>query len=128
MHPIGRRIRSLITLGALAFALAAPTTASTAAATAGRTRYAAIAIDTTNGSWGTSVRALRRRAAEREAQRRCPGACRVLVWVRRQCAAAVETSAAYWGGFGPTYEAALRNARRRARDRKAQFVAWTCSD
>jgi len=114
-----RSIRTLTALCPIAFSLIAP-----AAALA---RYGAIAIDPATGSWGASDHAATRAIAERKAKHECHGRCRVLIWVRNQCAAAVETKAAYWGGFGQGHNAAIRDARRRAHDRQARFIVWTCS-
>ncbi|MGI8505441.1 MAG: DUF4189 domain-containing protein [Solirubrobacteraceae bacterium] len=119
MRNARRSIRTLTALCTIAVSLIAP-----AAALA---RYAAIAIDPVTCTWGTSYHAATRAIAERKAKHECRGRCRVLIWVRDQCAAAVETRAAFWGGFGPSRTAAIRDARRRAHDRHARFIVWTCS-
>jgi hypothetical protein len=114
-----RPIRTLAALGTVAFSITLP-----AAAFA---RYGAIAIDPAAGSWGTSYHEPTRAAAERKAKRDCHGKCHLLLWVHNGCGAAVETKAAYWGGFGPSHDAAIRDARRRAHDHDARFIVWTCS-
>ncbi len=114
-----RWIRTLVAL--------LPITSSLILPAAALARYGAIAIDPASGSWGISYHAPTRADAERTAKRECPGQCRVLLWVRRECGAAVETQAAYWAGVGRSHNAAIRDARRRAHDRHAKFIVWTCS-
>jgi len=119
MRAIRRPIRRLSVLAAVVISLAAPSAALAA--------YGAIAINSRTGSWGISYRAASLSAAERRARRECSGGCRVLLWVRDQCAAAVATTTRFWGGWGRNRTAAISRARRRAGDRRAQLIAWTCS-
>ncbi len=119
MRVVRRPIRRLSVLAAVVLSLAAPSAALAA--------YGAIAVNSRTGSWGISYRAASLSAAERRARRECQGECRVLLWVRNQCAAAVATSARFWGGWGRNRTAAIGRARHRAHDRRAQLIAWTCS-
>lgn len=106
-------------LATVVLSLAAPSTALAA--------YGAIAVNSRTGSWGISYQAASLPAAERRAGRECRGGCRVLLWVRDQCAAAVATATRFWGGWGRNRTAAIARGRRRAQDRRAQLIAWTCS-
>jgi uncharacterized protein DUF4189 len=119
MRTLRRRLNALAVLGTLAVSLALPAAALAA--------YGAIAINPTTGSWGVSVHAGTRGSAERRAKRECHGRCRVLLWVRNECAAAVETPTRFWGGWGPNRKAAITSARRHAHQRHAHLLAWTCS-
>ncbi len=106
-------------LALVALSLAAPSSALAA--------YGAVAVNSRTGSWGISYRAASLSGAERRARRECHGGCRVLLWVRAQCAAAVATATRFWGGWGRNRTVAIDLARRRAHDRRAQLIAWTCS-
>jgi hypothetical protein len=90
-------------------------------------RYGAIAVNPRTEAYGGSYNWGTRAAAERAAMRKCRGHCRILLWVRDFCAAAVVDRRGFWGGFGATHNAAIRAARRRAHDQRATFVTWVCS-
>ena len=104
---------------ALTLALAAPAVASAA--------YGAIAINRATAAWGVAYRAPAKWYAKRQALRKCPGNCRVILWVYDQCGAVVETPTKFVSGAGPGKLAAIRDARRRAHDHHARFIAWVCS-
>jgi hypothetical protein len=89
--------------------------------------YGAIAVNPQTEAFGGSYNQPTRRAAERTALRKCRGECHTLLWVRNYCAAAVVTRKGFWGGFGPTHNAAIRAARRHAHAPKAKFVTWICT-
>lgn len=107
------------TIAALSLPLAAPAAADAA--------YGAIAVNRKTGAYGVSFSYGTLRAARRRALAECRGNCRVIVWVRNRCAAVVETPTRYVAGVGSTKRRAARNARRRANNRTARRVAWTCS-
>ena len=104
---------------ALIFALAIPAVASAA--------YGAIAINRSTAAWGVSYRAPAESSAKRQALRKCPGNCRIILWVYNQCGAVVETPTQFVSGAAPSKLAAIRDARRRAHDQRARFIAWVCS-
>lgn len=114
-----RRLKLLAVFGTVGVSLLLPATALAA--------YGAIAINPITGSWGVSFHAGSRVKAERRAGHECPGRCRVLLWVRDQCAAAVETPTRFWGGWGRNRKTAIVSARRHAHHRHAHLLAWTCS-
>lgn len=89
--------------------------------------YGSIAINPQTEGFGGSYRWPTKHGAERAALRHCRGECRTLLWVRNYCAAAVVTRTGFWGGFGPTHNAAIRGARRHAHDQHARFLTWVCS-
>ena len=100
-------------------ALAAPAIASAA--------YGAIAINQSTAAWGVAYNQAAKSSAEHTALHKCPGACRVIVWVFDQCAAVVENRTHFVAGVGPGKVAAIKAARRRAHDARARFIAWVCS-
>jgi uncharacterized protein DUF4189 len=89
--------------------------------------YGSIAVNPQTEAYGGSYRWDTKREAERAALHRCRGACRTLLWVRNYCAAAVVDHTGFFGGYGATHNAAIRAARRHARDPHATFVTWVCS-
>jgi hypothetical protein len=111
--------RTLIGLAVVAALLAVPASALAF--------YGAIAVNPQTEGYGGSYRQPTKQVAERVALRHCRGACRTLLWVRDYCAAAVVDRKGFWGGFGPTHNAAIRAARKHARDRHAKFLTWVCS-
>jgi site-specific recombinase len=118
---LARSVSRLVAAAAVALtlALAAPAVASAA--------YGAIAINRSTAAWGLAYRAPARWYAERQALRKCPGNCSVITWVFDQCAAVVETPRTFVSGAGPGKLAAIHNARMRAHDHNARFIAWVCS-
>jgi hypothetical protein len=89
--------------------------------------YGAIAVNQSTGAWGISHDAPARWYAERQALRACRGECVVMVWARNRCAAVVVGSTGFVAGMGSTRRGADRTARRRAHDKHARELAWTCS-
>ena len=103
---------------ATSLALAVPAVASA--------EYGAIAVNPSNGASGVSFNFNKKGPALRRAQRKCPGNCRIAVWVRNQCAAVVATQTRFVPGVARTKRKAIRDARRRANG-PDDLVAWTCS-
>jgi hypothetical protein len=95
-------------------------------ASAAHADYGAVAVNPANGASGVSFNYNRKGPALRRAERECPGDCRIVVWVRNQCAAVVVNSRRFVPGVGPTKRKAIRRARQRANGRE-RLVAWTCS-
>jgi hypothetical protein len=118
-----RRSRLLALVVAAAAAMSLPLAAPAAADAA----YGAIAVNRNTGATGISFNYSTLRGARRRALNECTGNCRVLVWVRNQCAAVVETPTRYVAGIGSTRRRAVRNARQRANNRTAKRRAWVCS-
>jgi hypothetical protein len=114
-----RRLAATLAV-AMMLALAAPALASAA--------YAAIAVNRSTAAWGVAYRAPAKWYAERQALRKCPGECKVIAWVFDQCAAVVQNHTQFVAGAGPGKLAAIKDARRRAHDHQARFIAWVCSD
>ncbi len=102
------------------------TSIAVAAPAAASADYGAIAVNPNNGASGVSFNYNKKGPALRRAQRECPGPCRIVVWVRNQCAAVVATQTRFVPGVGRTKRKAIRDARRRANG-PDDLVAWTCS-
>jgi hypothetical protein len=106
-------------IGTLVLALAAPAMAYAA--------YGAIAVNPSTGAWGVYYAAPTKAYAESRAKGKCPGACKIAVWVRDGCGAVVVTPSRYVAGLGVSKSAAVSDARRRAHDGRARVLAWVCS-
>lgn len=89
--------------------------------------YGAIAVNPSTGSWGVYYKAPSKAYAESHAKGKCPGTCKIAVWVRDGCGAVVVTRTRYVAGLGVSKSAAVREARHRAHDSRARLLAWVCS-
>jgi hypothetical protein len=89
--------------------------------------YGSIAVNPQTEAFGGAYHQPTKKAAERVALKHCKGTCRTLLWVHDYCAAAVVTAKGFWGGFGATHVAAIRAARKHARNPHATFLTWVCS-
>jgi hypothetical protein len=89
--------------------------------------YGSIAVNPRTEAFGGSYHQATKTAAERAALHHCRGTCTTLLWVRDFCAAAVVTPKGFWGGFGPTHNAAIRAARKHAHNSHAKLLTWVCS-
>jgi hypothetical protein len=114
-----RGVRRVAVVSVVLAALAGPAVALA--------RYGSIAVNPQTEAFGGSYNRATKKVAERHALRKCPGRCRVLLWVRDFCAAAVVDRRGFWGGFGATHVAAIRAARKHAHDQHATFLTWVCS-
>jgi uncharacterized protein DUF4189 len=89
--------------------------------------YGSIAVNPQTEAYGGSYNKATKQAAELTALKHCRGTCKTLLWVHDYCAAAVVTRKGFWGGFGPTHNAAIRAARKHAHNPHAKFLTWVCS-